>query len=82
MSKLLRKIFEFKNLWESRKRNIHFRPKIRKKKLELVILEISVQWPFEEIHVNYIYYEYHLQFAVLEDNTFGQKKTLNKRFVS
>ena len=48
--------------------------------MRLIILEISVQWPFEEIHVNDIYYEYHLQFGVLEDNTFGQKKTLNKTF--
>lgn len=48
--------------------------------MKLIILEISVQWPFEEIHVNYIYYEYHLQFAVLEDNTFGPKKTLSKTF--
>ena len=46
-----------------------FCPKIRKIKKILIILEISGQWPFKEIHIIYIYYEYYLKIAVLEEDT-------------
>ena len=46
--------------------------KNKKRKMKLIILKIiSVQWLFEEIHIIYIYFVYHLKFAVLEDNTFA-----------
>ena len=49
-SKLLRlwKSLNLKIFKESRNRNIHFCPKIRtNKKLKVIIIEISVQWPLE-----------------------------------